>query len=85
MMTERHATAGSYNLYVTITKKTINFKDSQNSIQGLIQNFWLGGGTKIIMFECQTCIRYVIVLAILRILIGIGLTNKLQKGVLNCS
>ncbi len=31
------------------------------------------------MLECQTCIRYVIVLAILHILIGIGLTNKLQN------
>ncbi len=28
---------------------------------------------------CLTCIRYVIVLAILHILIGIGLTNKLQN------
>ncbi len=31
------------------------------------------------MLECQTYIRYVIVLAILHILIGIGLTNKLQN------
>ncbi len=30
----------------------------------------------VIMLECQTCIRYVIVLAILHILIGI---NKLQN------
>ncbi len=37
-----------------------------------------GGEDNIIMLECQTCIRYVIVLAILHILIGIGLTNKLQ-------
>ncbi len=43
--------------------------------QGMIQDFWLGGDN-IIMLECQTCIRYVIVLAILHILIGIGLTNK---------
>ncbi len=34
--------------------------------QGLIQDFWLGGGgDNIIMLECHTCIRYVIVLAIL--------------------
>ncbi len=38
-----------------------------------------GGGDNIIMLECQTCIRYVIVLAILHILIDIGLTNKLQN------
>ena len=31
------------------------------------------------MLEYQMCIRYVIVLAILHILIGIGLTNKLQN------
>ncbi len=31
------------------------------------------------MVECQTCIRYVIVLTILHILIGIDLTNKLQN------
>ncbi len=31
------------------------------------------------MPECQMCIRYVTVLAILHILIGIGLTNKLQN------
>ena len=50
-------------------------------MQGLIQDFWLGGVTiTIIMLEYQTCIRYVIVLpAILHILIGIGLTNKLQS------
>ncbi len=34
-----------------------------------------GGG----QYKCQTCIIYVIVLAILHILIGIGLTNKLQN------
>ncbi len=34
------------------------------------------------MLECQMCIRYVIVLAILHNLIGILLTNKLR--VLNC-
>ncbi len=33
-------------------------------------------GDNIIMLECQTCIRYVIVLAILHILIGIDLTNR---------
>ncbi len=37
--------------------------------------FGSGGGT-ITMFECQTCIKCVIVLAILHILIGIGLTTK---------
>ncbi len=31
------------------------------------------------MLEYQTCIRYVIVLAILHILSVIGLTNKLQN------
>ncbi len=35
---------------------------------------------KIILLECQTCIRYVIVLATSYIIfIGIGLTNKVQK------
>ncbi len=45
------------------------------------------GGDKIILLECQTCIRYVIVLTILHILIGIGLTNKInyKKSILNCS
>ncbi len=46
----------------------------------LIQDFWLGGGEQYnYMLECQTFIRYVIVLAILQILIDIGLTNKLQN------
>ncbi len=45
--------------------------------QGLIQDFWLGGDNN--MLEYQTCIRYVIVLAILHIFIVIGLTNKLQN------
>ncbi len=40
--------------------------------------FGLGEGDNI-MLECQMCIRYVIVLAIIHILIGIGLTNKLQN------
>ncbi len=31
------------------------------------------------MLECQACIRYVMVLAILHILIDIGLTDKLQN------
>ncbi len=44
-------------------------------MQGLIQDLWLGGGDNIIMLS----VRRVIVLAILHILIGIGLTNKLQN------
>ena len=50
-------------------------------LHGLIQDFWLGGGVYVRMLECQKCIRYVIVLAILHIFIGIaiGLTNKLQN------
>ncbi len=45
----------------------------------LIQEFCLGGdNNKYIMLECQMCIS-VIVLAILHILIGIGLTIKLQN------
>ena len=51
-----------------------------NSYQGLIHRiFWLGEGEKITMLECRMCIRYVILLAILHILIGIGLTNKFTK------
>ncbi len=48
-------------------------------MQGLIQDFWLGG-ENITKLECQTCIRYVIVLAILHFLLAlVDLTNKLQN------
>ncbi len=50
--------------------------------QGLIQDFWLGGGDNIIMLECHTCIRYVIVLAILHYHFDFSL---IKLRVLNCS
>ena len=43
---------------------------------GIDTGFLAGGGDKMIMLECQTCIRYVIMLAILHILIDISLTKK---------
>ncbi len=52
---------------------------TNSDITGIDTRFLAWGG-EIIMLKCQTCIRYVIVLAILHILIGIGLINKLQEG-----
>ncbi len=46
----------------------VNVLHSVKQYQGLIQDFCLGGGGQH-MLECQTCVRYVIVLAILHILI----------------
>ncbi len=51
------------------------------NIRDCYRIFGLGGGNNIYnyMLEYQMCIRYVIVLAILHVLFGIVLTNKLQK------
>ncbi len=70
------------NIIITVTRnlnqtwKMAEFK-SLYAAQGLIQDFWLGGDNN--MLESHMCIKHVIVLAILHILIGIGLTNKLQN------
>ncbi len=60
---------------LSFEKFTTDRKEDLNGKAGIDTEF-LGGQY---MLECQMCIRYVIVLAILHILIGIGLTNKLQN------